>query len=170
MTNNTRQPDWNPTSDEVQRDQRAAYDDMRERCPVAWSGALQWSLFRHEDIVRALHDPATFSNAVSAHRTVPNGMDPPEHTVYRRIIEPYFSPETIQAFEPACRAIAAERVQAALAAGELELMDTFATLFAVQVQCAFTGWPAALHGIIGNNWGRRNYWGRSNICLLLVPC
>ena len=79
--------DWDPRSEAVLRDSRAAYDEMRERCPVASSEFMQWSLFRHEDMTRVLHDHETFSNAVSQHLTVPNGMDPPEHTAYRRIVE-----------------------------------------------------------------------------------
>ena len=59
----TLKPDWDPRSETVIRDQRAAYDAMRKRCPVAFSDYLQWSLFRHEDIVRVLNDPAAFSNA-----------------------------------------------------------------------------------------------------------
>ena len=86
-------PDWNPTDASVLRDQPAAYDDMRRRCPVARSEQLGWSLFRHEDVTRVLLDHETFSNQVSRHRSVPNGMDPPEHTAYRRAIEPYFTAE-----------------------------------------------------------------------------
>jgi len=59
------QADWDPKSDAVQGDQRAAYDEMRERCPVAHSDFLEWSVFRHEDIVRVLMDPDTFSNAAT---------------------------------------------------------------------------------------------------------
>ena len=91
MTRDDRpEPDWDPTAGDVLRDQRVAYDGMRERCPVAYSTVMGWSLFRHEDVVRVLHDHTTFSNAVSQHRSVPNGMDPPEHTAYRNIIETYF--------------------------------------------------------------------------------
>ena len=61
----TLKPDWDPRSETVIRDQRAAYDAMRKRCPVAFSDYLQWSLFRHEDVVRVLNDPAAFSNAAS---------------------------------------------------------------------------------------------------------
>ena len=103
-----RKPDWDPRSAEVLCDQRAAYDAMRERCPVAWSDYLQWSLFRHEDVVRALHDHETFSSAASRHLSVPNGMDPPEHTVYRRLVEPYFAAARVDAFEPSCRQLAAD--------------------------------------------------------------
>ena len=59
--------DWDPKAEEVLRDQRAAYDAMRERCPVAYSQLLGWSLFRHGDVLHVLSDPETFSNAVSSH-------------------------------------------------------------------------------------------------------
>lgn len=138
-------PDWDLKSDDVMHDQRAAYDELRERCPVAYSEFMQLSLFRHEDVTRVLHDHETFSNAVSRHLSVPNGMDPPEHTAYRRIIEPYFAADRMAAFEPACRQIAAGLVRGALAGGEVELMADFALPFAVRVQCAFLGWPPDLH-------------------------
>ena len=137
--------DWDPRSEDVLRDQRAAYDEMRERCPVAYSEFMQWSLFRHEDVVSVLRDHATFSNAVSRHMSVPNGMDPPEHTAYRRIIEPYFAAQRMDAFEPACRKIVVELLQDALSPGETELTAVFAIPFAVRVQCAFLGWPPELH-------------------------
>lgn len=149
-------PDWDPRSEDVLRDQRAAYDEMRERCPVAYSEFMQWSLFRHEDIVRVLHDHETFSNAVSRHLSIPNGMDPPEHTAYRRIIEPYFAPERMDAFEPTCREIAADLVRNALASEEVEMMAGFALPFAVRVQCAFLGWPPTLQEPL-TRWTKKNY-------------
>jgi cytochrome P450 len=154
--NDQHPPDWNPKSDDVSRDQRAAYDDLRRRCPVAHSEFLGWTLFRHEDVTRALHDHETFSNAVSQHLSVPNGMDPPEHTAYRRIIEPYFAPERMAAFEPVCRRIVVELVRGLPASGEVEFMADVARPFAEQVQCAFLGWPAALHGRLAT-WTRKNH-------------
>jgi hypothetical protein len=38
--NDKHQLDWNPKAADVLRDQRAAYDAMRERCPVAYSELL----------------------------------------------------------------------------------------------------------------------------------
>ena len=149
-------PDWDPRSEDVLRDQRAAYDGMRERCPVAWSEFMQWSLFRHEDVARVLDDHERFSNAVSQHLSVPNGMDPPEQTAYRRVIEPYFAPERMAAFEPACRDIAAALVREALARGTVELMAQVALPFAVRVQCAFLGWPPTLHEPLVQ-WARKNH-------------
>lgn len=148
--------DWDPRSEAVLRDQRVAYDEMRERCPVAYSEFMQWSLFRHEDMTRVLHDHETFSNAVSQHLTVPNGMDPPEHTAYRRIVERYFTAQRMDAFEPACREIAADLVQNARASGEVELMADLAQPFAVRVQCAFLGWSPTWHGPLAR-WAQKNY-------------
>ena len=102
------QTDWDPRSQPVVDDQITAYDHMRVRCPVAYSDYLQWSVFRHADVMRVLNDHDTFSNAVSSHLSVPNGMDPPEHTKYRKIIEPYFGPQRMQVFEPVCREIAVD--------------------------------------------------------------
>jgi cytochrome P450 len=150
------QPDWNPRSEEVLRDQRAAYDEMRERCPVAYSEFIQWSLFRHEDVKRILHDHKTFSSAVSQHLTVPAGMDPPEHTIYRRIIDRYFTPEYMDAFEPSCRKIVAELIAGVLPRGEVELMSELAVPFAVRSQCAFLGWPSEVQESLAG-WTRRNY-------------
>ncbi|HQR53995.1 MAG TPA: cytochrome P450 [Burkholderiales bacterium] len=150
-----REQDWDPRSEAVMRDQRAAYDAMRERCPAAFSDYLQWSVFRHEDVMRVLNDPATFSNATSRHLSVPNGMDPPEHTAYRSVIEPYFGPARMQAFEPACRTIAADLVQALLGREEVEAIADLGQSFAVRIQCAFLGWPADLHEPL-RVWTRKN--------------
>ena len=139
------QTDWDPKSPDVQRDQRAAYDEMRRRCPVAYSDFMGWSLFRHEDVTRVILDHETFSSAVSQHLSVPSGMDQPEHTVYRRIIEPYFSAERMMAFEPVCRKLVMEHMRDLSACAEMEFMAEVALPFAVQVQCAFLGWPPTLH-------------------------
>lgn len=148
--------DWDPQSEEVARAPLAAYDDMRRRCPVAYSEFLGWSLFRHQDVVRVLLDHETFSNAVSRHLSVPNGMDPPEHTPYRRIIEPYFSAERMTAFEPVCRDIVVGLVRDLSVHGELEFVAGTAMPFAEQVQCAFLGWPSSLHGRLAT-WTRKNH-------------
>lgn len=150
------QDDWDPRSEAVLDDQIASYDEMRRRCPVAHSEYLHWSLFRHEDVVRALHDYHTFSNAASSHPSVPNGMDPPQHTLYRQLIEPYFSAERMAAFEPVCRDIAVKLVDGLPAAGEVELMAAFAEEFALQAQSAFLGWPAELNEPL-RRWTRKNY-------------
>ncbi|WP_346796017.1 cytochrome P450 [Halomonas sp. Bachu 37] len=141
----TIQQDWDPRSESVLDDQIAAYDEIRGRCPVAYSDYLQWSLFHHEDVMRVLEDHETFSNAASRHLSVPNAMDPPEHTHFRRLIEPYFGPAAMSDFAPQCRAIAEAVVDRLPADGEVEAMAEMGQDFALEIQCAFMGWPTCLH-------------------------
>lgn len=138
--------DWDPRTAEVLANQVAAYDQMRKHCPVARSRHGYVSLFRHADILRVLLDHEGFSSTVSRFPSVPNGMDPPEHGRFRRIIEPYFAASRMQAFEPECAAIAVALVAALPGDGEVELMSEFAWEFSLQIQCAFMGWPTSLHG------------------------
>lgn len=146
MTTKTSRPDdWDPLSPEVLSNQIAAYDDMRQRCPVAWSEYLWWSLFRHADVMRVLHDAATFSNAASNHLSIPNSMDPPEHTPYRRLINSYFTPERMAEFQPACQAVVNTVVQSLPREKPFDLMAVLAQPYAVRIQCAFMGWPASLY-------------------------
>lgn len=139
--NDTPEADWDPHSETVSQDQISVYDDLRDRCPVAYSERHQWSLFRHQDIMRVLCDHGTFSNAVSKYLSVPNGMDPPEHTVYRSIVEPYFADDVMSEFEPTCRQLAIKLVNSLARDKPIDIIATFAQTFALQVQCAFLGWP-----------------------------
>ena len=109
--NDTAPSDWDAGSTEVLHDQIAAYDGLRRRCPVARSELMDWSLLRHAEVVRALEDHHTFSSTVSSsHVSVPNGMDPPRHTGFRRMMEPYFAADAMRTFEPVCRQVAREAV------------------------------------------------------------
>lgn len=114
---------------------------MRERCPVAYSEFLGWSLFRYDDVLRATGDPRTFSNATKRH-AIPNGWDPPEHTLYRRALDPHFSPERMRALEPRCRRVTSALVAPLLAKGEAEFIAEFAEPYLLDVLCELLGWPA----------------------------
>lgn len=149
-------PDWDPRSGTVLSDQIAAYDAMRHRCPVAYSDYLGWSLFRHEDVVQALDDHQTFSSVVSSHLSVPSGMDPPQHTEYRRLIERHFEPDRVGAFEPLCRTISNDLVAGLKRGVEIDIVAQLAQRFAVQIQCAFLGWPESLHEPL-LQWVRKNH-------------
>ncbi len=156
MTSGAVQPDWDPRSAQVQADQRAAYDELRERCPVAWSEAMHWSVLRHADVLRVLHEHDSFGNVVSQHPAVPNGYDPPQHTAYRRALDPFFAPERMQRFEPVCRELVASTVEQALALRDVEVNHELALPFAVRVQCAFLGWPALIQDEL-LDWLRRSH-------------
>ncbi|WP_263729480.1 cytochrome P450 [Cellulomonas sp. SG140] len=151
--------DWDPRAPEVLDDQVAAYDAMRSRCPVAHSDYLGWSLFRHADVLRVIEDPDTFSSAVSTHLNVPNGMDPPQHTVFRELVDRYFTQELVDGFEAACRRVVRELLESLPARGSSDGaawdVADFAELFALRAQSAYLGWPDRLHGPL-RAWTARN--------------
>ncbi len=151
----THPSDWDPRSSAVLENQIAAYDQLRGRCPVAHSEFLGWSVLQHADVVQALEDPQTFSNAVPHRLTVPNGMDPPEHTEFRRVNDRYFTPDLMDAFAPSCRRIAADLVDDLPRDVPTDLMPALAEVFALRVQSAFLGWPTELEEPL-RRWTAKN--------------
>ena len=150
-----------PLSDDVHQASVAsepitAYDQLRQRCPVMHDQQLHWALLKHADVLAVVKDHQTFSSVVSRHVSVPNGMDQPEHTVYRALIEPYFNEQRMAAFEPVCRQIATDLVRQAPKNIDFEFIADFARVYAVQVQCAFLGWPQSLYEPL-NQWVRKNH-------------
>lgn len=148
--------DWDPHAADVEADQRAAYDAMRVRCPVARDAGGGWTVFRHADVTRVLHDHETFSNVVSRHLSVPSGMDPPVHDAYRRLVESYFTDDLVEAFEPVCRALAGNLADRAALRQDVDVMTDLAFPFAAEAQCAYLGWPLALAPPLVD-WTRRNH-------------
>jgi hypothetical protein len=142
-------PDWDPLAPEVLDDQQRAHDDMRSRCPVAWSEFLGWSLFRYADILEVVRDPETFGNRVSGAPAVPVAdvpsiplqLDPPEHTPFKRLLMTYFSSARMAEFEPRSRALADALLDGYLASSG-DAVSAFTEPYPVQSLCAFLGWPA----------------------------
>src|SRR5690554_1677879 len=96
----------------------------------------------HADVLAILNAPEQWSNRVSTHLNVPNGMDAPEHTLYRAIIEPFFDHTTMAQFEGVVRSIV-RKIFAELPE-HYDVMSDLAYPFALRVQCAFMGWPETL--------------------------
>jgi cytochrome P450 len=145
---------WNPQAPEVLDDQRAAYDEMRERCPVAHSEVMGWSLFKHADVSAATADPGLFSSA-TRRLAIPNGMDPPDHAAYRGPLQPFFEADRLARFEPRSRQIARDLL-AGTATAQVEAINEFVDPFAHQALCAFMGWPP-------EDWNRISSWTHGNL-------
>lgn len=135
-------------------DQRAEYDAMRARCPVARDGD-SWTVLGHTEVVAVATDPETFSSTVTARRAIPNSLDGAEHAAYRAIVDRYLTAARVAELEPTCRAVAVSIVE------ELPRDETVKTLagigvpFAVRAQSAWLGWPTALETELVE-WMREN--------------
>ena len=152
--NKAERGDWNPRDASILKDQRQAYDEMRERCPVAHSEFMGWSLFRHADIAAVLAETETYSNA-SKFVAIPNGMDSPVHGPYRAALTGFFDEDHMAKLEPRIREIAANLIESMLGGEDAEFMDAFATPFALKTLCAMLGWPESQWECLGG-WTHGN--------------
>lgn len=70
-----------------------------------------WALFRYADVRQVLSQPEIFSSTIptvppppaNQINNIPVGLDPPEHTAYRHILQPMFSPARMKALEDQLR-------------------------------------------------------------------
>lgn len=125
-------------------DARAAYDELRERCPVARDAEGTCYILRHEGVRRAALDDATFSSAVSRFRSVPNSMDGDEHRRFRALVDQFLGAERVAALVPMLRDVS-EAVVAALPRGvAIDAVHEWGAIVAVRAQSRWLGWPAAL--------------------------
>lgn len=137
-------------------DQYAGIDRDREEHGVKYDERLGWCVMRHADVMRVLLDWQTFSSVVSPRLSVPSGMDPPSHTPFRKIIEPYFSKARVAQFEPECRKIAHLLVKKMLDRSlHAEVVGELARPFAAHAQCSYLGWPDYMEDGL-RRWGVRN--------------
>ena len=72
-------------------------------------------------------------------------LDPPDHTRLRRLVSKAFTPRTIARLEPRIRAITAELLGAAAAAGQLEVVSQLAYPLPVRVISELLGVPVEDH-------------------------
>ncbi len=111
------------------------FAQLRRTCPVARSEAWNgfWAVLRYEDVVEVARDPVLYTTTVQnvvpkvafTGRRPPLHLDPPEHTPYRRALNPYFRPEKIDAFEPVMREIVGSLLDPLVAAGGGDICAEF---------------------------------------------
>jgi cytochrome P450 len=153
--------DHDPRTDELLEpatyagDLHAVLTVLREEAPVAWnSTAGFWAVSRHADVVAVSTDPARFCSSRGilveeigrTYDSPPTMMhtDPPEHTRYRSLVRPGFTPSVTRGLEPLVR----ERARALLDAlvdhahqGPVDVVAGLAVPFPIQVIATLLGLP-----------------------------
>ncbi|MCX4098451.1 cytochrome P450 [Nocardia sp. alder85J] len=127
--------------------------ELASKGPVVYSTAHggHWIVTRYQEIHDVLRDPETFSsypnNLVSTTagfgKFLPLELDPPEHTGYRRALQPLFSPQRMQALEDDIRAVINELIDAFANTGEAEFITAFAHELPTRVFLTLMDWPLA---------------------------
>jgi cytochrome P450 len=109
---------------------------MRELCPVAHSdrhGGF-WVVSGYENALSAAQNWEAFSSrhglailpSNGVVRNLPVETDPPEHRVYKRLINPYFTPAAVAPWEQPTRDLVTRLIDGFIEDGTCEFMDAFA--------------------------------------------
>jgi cytochrome P450 len=107
-----------------------------------------WYYLSHrEDVLAALRNPELFSSKKafdvlgSPIPLVPISFDPPEHTRFRKILQPFFSPHTLKEMLPSLQKQALELVDEIAKRGECEAVADVAIPYPSQVFLTLFGLP-----------------------------
>ncbi|WP_310766371.1 cytochrome P450 [Mycobacterium sp. Z3061] len=118
---------------------------LRDAGPVVFMNGSYY-LTRREDVLTALRNPQVFSSRLLQPPTnplpvLPLSFDPPEHTRYRKILQPYFSPHALCRSRPVLQRHAATMIAELAEQGQCDAMADFARLYPFQVFLDLYGLP-----------------------------
>lgn len=129
------------------------YAEMRAKCPVAHSSKYggHFVVTKYDAIHEILRNPTVFSSeSVNVPGTIgqdgpmiPIEVDPPDHAVYRKLINPLFSPKRMADLEPQIRDIVTELIDRMLEHEKVDFIDAFARELPSRVFLALMGWDLA---------------------------
>lgn len=130
------------------------FDEFRERAPAfrldIAPGNEGWMLTRLATIRDAFQQPETFSSTAvipsapdPQYKLIPEMVDAPEHTAWRRVLGAIFGPKAVERLDPWVRARAASLVDDLVDAGSCDFVADFAQKFPNSVFLDILGLPQA---------------------------
>ena len=145
-------PGFDPETDpELLAHHRETWNRFREETPIFrsdFAGPYDvFFLMRYEDNLHALQDWETFSSSsVIAfdqphQQMIPEELDPPEHTKYRRTLTAPFAPNAVRARESEIRELCVELIEGFQAQGAGDFRHEFAEKFPTTVFLRMVGLP-----------------------------
>ncbi|MFE7624666.1 cytochrome P450 [Streptomyces sp. NPDC057509] len=158
----TATPTFDPTSDDQLADPYPLYARLRAQCPVLHDQDRDiWILTRHEDVVRVVHDPETFSSESAVRITAgpesdevkqvlaegwsltPNltESDGEEHTRLRVAVNRVFTPRRVAALEPFVRDTAEDLIARFAEDGSTDIIEGYAWPLPLMVMARILGVP-----------------------------
>jgi cytochrome P450 len=139
---------WDPFGPEAAADPPESWRALRESSRMAWSerqGGF-WVVSRYDRAVAIARDSGRFNNSGGPQfgtARPPLEVDRPDHTLFRRILQPYFARERVELLEPRVRAYVVEMLQPAIDAGGADLAEVLTYPLPARVLCAWLGLPDA---------------------------
>jgi cytochrome P450 len=131
-----------------------AYDRYREAgAIVANDGVVptgvEWIATDRATIAEVFRDPGTFSSAGTTTHLgntrpmIPLEIDPPEHLRYRKLLDPFFSPNLLRKIEPELRRQVNDFIDSFIDRGSVDLLGEFFIPYPTQVFLTMYGLPLA---------------------------
>jgi cytochrome P450 len=112
-------------------------DDLVEKCPVARGkvGEGYWVVSRHKLVREIGQNWKTFSSANGVFPNRPEGQpfiypeecDPPRHTSWRKVLNPFMTPKAVAQYDTVIRADANQLIDSFIDQGECEFISSFAS-------------------------------------------
>jgi cytochrome P450 len=147
-------PYWDPFDESLKADPHPTWRRLRDEAPAYYNERYDfWALSRFEDVERAHREPKRYS---SAHNTVlemmteeaqTRGMmiflDPPEHTVLRRLVSKAFTPRRVVELELEIRTMCTGLLDAQRARDRFDYVQDFGAQLPANVIAALLGVPPA---------------------------
>ncbi|AFR47195.1 cytochrome P450 [Gordonia sp. KTR9] len=124
--------------------------DLAAKGPVVYSTAHggHWIVTRYSEIHEVLRDAETFSsypnNLVTNEafgKFIPIELDPPEHTGYRKALQPLFGPARMKTLSDSIRVVVNDLLDGFAAKGEAEYISEFAHELPARIFLALMDWP-----------------------------
>ncbi|SDY37649.1 Cytochrome P450 [Micromonospora pattaloongensis] len=158
-------------------------DENLARCPVARSGTYGgfWLVSDYASVSRVIRDDATFTSTHNMDDPsdprqgivippnpmlqVPMEFDPPLYNVYRRMLNPYFSPPAARALEPFVRQAVDALLDKVCATGRMDLVLDLGNPVPALATMKLVGLPLddwerfaePMHGIVSHPAGGPEY-------------
>ena len=112
-------------------------------------GQGTWVLTSIDDMRTVLRDTETFSSHRSIFASalgenwplIPLEIDPPDHSTFRKLLNPLFSPQRMEKLEAQVRQRAIDLIESFKDKGSCEVMSEFAFPYAVSIFLEFLGLP-----------------------------
>src|SRR4051812_10057597 len=126
------------------------YRELRDHAPCYHNESLGfWALSRYDDVLAALHDPATYCSrygiTLEQDSSLPMLLttDPPDHTDLRRLVSRAFTPRRVADLESDVRELARGFLEPLVAQGDGDVIAGYAARLPMDVIARMLGVPEA---------------------------
>ncbi|WP_216896073.1 cytochrome P450 [Nocardia alni] len=144
--------DFDHHSSTFAADPFAVLDELRAQAPVAWSTAYGgfWVVTGHEPAVDGLAGYQSFTSTTGpaipagpfGTRHIPVSLDPPEHGLYRRVLNKWYSKSEIERLEPTIKAMIEHIVKDLAERGHWDFVEDLGNVSPGAVTLGLLGWES----------------------------